>query len=127
MRSGPGSSSSAASATAEPPAQPLNAGCPGADIEVVSGDVTTVIRPAAVVPEAAANAVLRALESLDVSKGGVWNASATVWQRYSSPWNGPGCTRGSAELVGTIAVAYEMPVRHHITIYRVTVTEVGIE
>jgi hypothetical protein len=93
----------------------------------VSGDVTTVIRPAAVVPEAAANAVVRALESLDVSKGGVWNASATVWQRYSGPWDGPGCTRGSAELIGTIAVAYEMPVRHHITLYRATVTAAGVE
>jgi len=93
----------------------------------VSGDVTTVIRPAAVVPEAAATAIVRALSMLDVSKGGVWNASATVWQRFSGPWDGPGCTRGTAQLVGTIAVAYEMPVRHHITVYRVTVTDAGLQ
>ncbi|HEU5034062.1 MAG TPA: hypothetical protein VFT62_04795 [Mycobacteriales bacterium] len=93
----------------------------------MSAEVTRVIRPAAVVPEASASAIVKALESLDVSRGGVWNASATVWQRYSAPWHGPGATRGSAQLVGTIAVAYETPVRHHITIYRVTVTEAGTE
>jgi hypothetical protein len=93
----------------------------------VSADITHVIRPAAVVPEAAASAIVRALETLDVSRGGVWNASPTVWQRYSGPWDGPGATRGSAELVGTIAVAYETPVRHHITVYRVTVTEAGAD
>lgn len=93
----------------------------------MSAEVTRVIRPAAVVPEAAASAIVRALESLDVSRGGVWNASPTVWQRYSGPWDGPVATRGSAELIGTIAVAYEMPVRHHITIYRVTVTDIGTQ
>ena len=90
----------------------------------VSAD-TKVIRPAAVVPEAAASKIVRALEELDVSQGGVWNASATMWQRYTHPWDGPNVTRGTAELVGSIAVAYETPVKHHITIYRVTITEAG--
>lgn len=86
-----------------------------------------MIRPAAVVPEVAANRIISELTSRDVSRGGVWNASATVWQRYSAPWDGLGGTRGSAFVVGTIAVAYGTPIRDHITIYRVTVTDQGNE
>jgi hypothetical protein len=90
-----------------------------------SPELTRVIRPAAVVPESAATRIVTELEARDVSTGGVWNASATLWQRYSGPWDGPGATRGTAALVGTVAVAYGTPVRHHITIYRVTVTDAG--
>ena len=88
-------------------------------------ELSRVIRPAAVVPAAAATAIVAALEERDVSKGGVWNASPTVWQRYSGPWDGPGSTRGTAVLIGTVAVAYGTPTRHDITVYRVTVTEAG--
>jgi hypothetical protein len=90
-------------------------------------ELSRVIRPAAVVPEAAANKIIRELTTRDVSRGGVWNPSTTVWQRYNAPWDGPGGTRGSSFVVGTIAVAYGMPVRDHITIYRVTVTDQGNE
>jgi hypothetical protein len=87
--------------------------------------ITRIIRPAAVVPEYEAARILRELNDLDVSKGGVWNASPTLWQRYSEPWNGVGATRGTAQLIGTIAIAYGTPIRDHITIYRATVTEEG--
>jgi hypothetical protein len=92
----------------------------------VTAELTRVIRPAAVVPAAAAASIVSALTSLDVSRGGVWNVTPTIWQRYSGPWDGLGATRGSAELVGSIAIAYETPIRHHITVYRATVTEVGL-
>ena len=90
-----------------------------------AAELTRIIRPAAVVPESAATRIVAELSERDVSRGGVWNASPTVWQRYSAPWDGPGATRGTAVLVGTVAVAYGTPVRHHITVYRVTVTEPG--
>src|SRR4051812_50156750 len=61
----------------------------------------------------------------DVGRGGVWNVSPTLWQRYSGAWDGIGGTTGSALLIGSIAGAYETPVRNHITIYRVTITEGG--
>ena len=86
---------------------------------------TRVIRPAAVVPESSATAIIKQLSMRDVARGGVWNVSPTIWQRYSGAWDGPCNTRGAAELVGSIAVAYETPVRNHITIYRVTITEAG--
>jgi hypothetical protein len=86
-------------------------------------ELSRVIRPAAIVPELSANRIVAALTERDVSRGGVWNASPTVWQRFSGPWDGVAATRGSAILIGTIAVAYGTPVRDHITIYRVTVSE----
>jgi hypothetical protein len=89
------------------------------------GEVTRVIRPAAVVPEASASAIMKELSLREVSRGGIWNVSSTLWQRYSGAWDGPGGTTGTAQLIGSIAVAYEMPVRNHITIYRVTITDAG--
>src|SRR5947208_15317938 len=88
-----------------------------------AGELTKVIRPAAVVPEASAARIIEQLSQRDVARGGVWNVSATLWQRYSGAWDGIGGTTGSALLIGSFAVAYETPVRNHITIYRVTITE----
>ena len=86
-----------------------------------------IIRPAAVLESRVATQVLNHLREHDVSLGGVWNASASVWQRYDQPWNGVGGTRGSSVLLGTVAVMYDTPVRHEVTIYRVTVTPAGQE
>lgn len=88
-------------------------------------DRVEVIRPAAVLEARAATQVLTALRSEDVSTGGVWNASASVWQRYDRPWNGVGGTRGDARLMGSVAVMYDTPARHEVTIYRVTITPAG--
>lgn len=86
-----------------------------------------IIRPAAVLESRVATQVLNHLRDQDVSLGGVWNASASVWQRYDVPWNGVGGTRGTSVLLGTVAVMYDTPVRHEVTIYRVTVTPAGQE
>jgi hypothetical protein len=88
-------------------------------------DRVEVIRPAAVLESRVAALVLGALRADDVSTGGVWNASASVWQRYDRPWNGVGGTRGDARLMGTVAVMYDTPVRHEVTIYRVAITPAG--
>ena len=88
---------------------------------------TEVIRPAAVLPEEAAMKILAALRAADVSRGGVWNASSSLWQRYDRPWDVLTGLRGDAELIGTICVTYDMPSRYYITVYRVTVTEVGLD
>ncbi|MFN8155940.1 MAG: hypothetical protein U0R68_00870 [Candidatus Nanopelagicales bacterium] len=88
-------------------------------------DRVEVIRPAAVLEARAATQVLSALRSEDVATGGIWNASASVWQRYDRPWNGVGGTRGDARLMGSVAVMYDTPARHEVTIYRVTITPAG--
>lgn len=89
------------------------------------GDATTVIRPSAVLAEKAARQVVAELERRDVSRGGVWNASPGLWQRYDVPWDGDSGGPGSARLVGSIAAVYGTPGKYDITIYRVTTTEHG--
>ncbi len=85
------------------------------------------IRPAAVLPVNAAVQIVAELEARDVSCGGVWNATTGVWQRYDRPWTGPAGSRGGAELIGSLAVIYDRPRRHEITLYKVTLTAVGRE
>ena len=86
----------------------------------------TIIRPAAVLPEKAAQQILRALREKDVASGGVWNTTATLWQRYNRPWDGPLDSRGRAVLIGTIAVVYGTPTRASITVYRAAVTDAAV-
>lgn len=82
-----------------------------------------VIRPSAVLPVAAAAQIVAALRDADVSLQGVWNATTSVWQRYDREWDGPGGSRGGAELVGSIAVVYDSPRANEITIYKVSLSD----
>jgi hypothetical protein len=93
---------------------------------VGTGETTRIIRPAAILDERAAVQVLQQLRRLDVAAGGTWNATSSLWQRYDHPWDGIGGTRGTAELLGSVAVMYDAPHRHEITIYKVTVTDFGL-
>ena len=96
----------------------------------VYGDVAVneVIRPAAVLPEDAARAVLVELAHRDVRSGGCWASSPTLWQRYDRPWDGAGMSSpGAAVLLGSLQVAYGTPTRYAITIYRATITTFGSE
>ena len=87
----------------------------------------TVIRPSALLKDQDAHKVLMALEQRDVSKGGVWSASAGLWQRYDHAWDGESGGKGTSQLVGTIGIVYGTPSKYDITIYRATVTEHGLE
>lgn len=91
------------------------------------GVVTEVIRPAAILPEDAARAVLMELALRDVRVGGPWQAEPSVWRRFDRPWDGTDGGPGSAQLLGTIQVAYGVPTRYEITIFRATVTKLGTE
>lgn len=86
---------------------------------------TQVLRPAAVLGHRDAARIVVELQRLDVSAGGVWSATSTLWQRYDKPWSGPMGGRGDAELIGSIGVMYDSPVRSQITLYRVTLTAMG--
>jgi hypothetical protein len=85
-----------------------------------------IIRPSAIVPEDAAAKIVAALSADDVSRGGVWNASVSVWQLYDRPWVGVAGMRGDSQLIGSIAVVYDSPARHQITIYKVNITDYGL-
>jgi hypothetical protein len=90
------------------------------------GEHSEVIRPAAVLESSVAARVVSWLRASDVSHDGVWNASASLWQRYDRTWDGPGGTRGTSSLVGSIAVMYDAPNRYEVTIYKVSITPVGV-
>ena len=90
------------------------------------GVVSEVIRPAAIVPEEAARAVLVELALRDVQNGGVWQSEPQLWSLYDRPWHGYNNPAG-AELIGTIQVAYGTPTKYEITIYRVSITRRGGE
>lgn len=90
------------------------------------GVVSEVIRPAAIIPEESARSVLVELALLDVQNDGVWQSEPSLWSRYDQPWKGHG-SRGDAQLIGTIQVAYGTPTKYEITIYRVTVTRFGTQ
>ncbi len=89
------------------------------------GVVSEVIRPAAILPEGATRAVLMQLALNDVRVEGLWQADPAVWRRYDRPWDGEDGGPGHAALLGTIQVAYGVPTRYEITIFRVTVSEPG--
>jgi hypothetical protein len=89
------------------------------------GVVTEVIRPAAVFTEDAARRVMMELALHDVRIGGQWWAEPTTWRRYDKPWDGLNSDPGTAELLGTIQIAYGVPTRYEITIFRATITRVG--
>jgi hypothetical protein len=89
--------------------------------------ITEVIRPAAVLPEEAARCVLMELALRDVRAGGHWWSEPTMWRRYDATWDGADGSAGNARLIGTVQVAYGVPTRYEITIFRATVTTLGTE
>ena len=91
------------------------------------GSVSEVIRPAAIIPEEAARAVLMELALRDVRVGGLWEAEPSVWRRFDKSFDGLNGTPGTAELIGTIQIAYGVPTRYEITIFRATITKVGTD
>ncbi len=88
------------------------------------GPVTEVIRPAAVMPEAAARAVLAELALRDVRAGGCWHTTPILWRRYDRSW-ASGEEPGDARLMGSLQVAYGTPTKYEITVYRCTITQDG--
>jgi hypothetical protein len=87
--------------------------------------VGEALRPAAIVPEEAARAILIELSAHDVTSNGLWQAEPSRWSRYDRPWESPR-QRGRAGLIGNIQIAYGTPTKYDITIYRVTITLHGL-
>ena len=88
--------------------------------------ITEVIRPAAIVPEEAARAILSGMSGASVYAEGHWLAEPSRWVRYDQPWEGPGLP-GDAVRLGTLQVAYGTPTKYEITVYQVTITLAGQE
>ena len=78
------------------------------------GVVSEVIRPAAIIPEESARAVLVELALRDVQNGGVWQSEPSLWSRYDRSWEGygaPGGRRADRHHPGRLR--HPDPVRDH--------------
>lgn len=89
------------------------------------GDVTEVIRPAAIIPEGSARHVIVELAMHDVRMGGVWWSEPSTWRRYDKQWDSFDGGPGSSVLLGTMQIAYGVPTRFDITLFRATITKFG--
>ena len=87
--------------------------------------VATQVRPAIVLPDREARALLAAAERADVGRGGCFSAGPAGVQVWSGPWNGLLGRHGDAEHLGSVDWSYDTPSRHYITVYRVLVTSQG--
>lgn len=86
--------------------------------------VTEVLRPSAVLPEAAARVVLAELAYQDIRSGGLWSSSPVLWQRFDAPID-PVAGTGPGALIGSLQVIYGTPTRYAITIFRATISMAG--
>src|SRR3954468_11035736 len=92
--------------------------------QYVDGAVSEVIRPAAIVPEEAARAILAELRARWGKNSGWGVATAQRWSRY----DGPGVDSNAeplGQLIGVIEAVYGASTRYEVTLYRVTVTPAG--
>jgi len=88
--------------------------------------LTSQVRPALVLPERQARALLDAAGREDVSCGGCFAAGPAGIQVWSGPFDGPGGVRGSAVHLGSIDWTYDTPAKHWAMIYRAMVTQDGV-
>jgi hypothetical protein len=85
------------------------------------------VRPALVVPERETRELLAAANRNDVSIGGPYSAGPAGVQVWDGPFNGPSGTHGSAKHLGSVDWSYDTPAKHYVTIYRVMITQAGVE
>lgn len=84
---------------------------------------TRVIRPAAVLRERDARAVLGWLAQHDVTGGGCWAHDVGYIKKFTGPFDGASGMRGSSVLLGSIYITWD---HYDVTIYRVAITDAGV-
>ena len=85
------------------------------------------VRPALVVPERETRELLAAANRSDVGLGGPFSAGPAGVQVWDGPFNGPSGSHGTAKHLGSVDWSYDTPAKHYVTIYRVMITQAGIE
>ena len=88
--------------------------------------LTSAVRPALVLPERQARALLEAADHEDVGRGGCFAAGPAGVQVWSGPFDGPGGQKGSAVHLGSVDWTYNTPAKHWTMIYRAMVTQDGV-
>jgi hypothetical protein len=85
------------------------------------------VRPALVLAERESRELLAAAARQDVGLGGPFSAGPAGIQVWDGPFNGANGTHGTALHLGSVDWSYDTPARHYVTIYRVMVTQNGVD
>jgi hypothetical protein len=85
------------------------------------------VRPALVLAERETRELLAAAGRSDVGQGGRFAAGPAGIQVWDGPFNGPSGTHGTAAHLGSVDWSYDTPAKHYVTIYRVMVTQAGLD
>jgi hypothetical protein len=85
------------------------------------------VRPSLVLAERESRQLLEVATREDVGVGGRFSAGPAGIQVWDGPFNGPSGTHGTAVHLGSVDWAYDTPARHYATIYRVMVTQAGVD
>ena len=85
------------------------------------------VRPSLVLAERESRELLAAAALHDVGIEGRFSAGPAGIQVWDGPFNGPSGTHGSAVHLGSVDWSYDTPAKHYVTIYRVMITQAGIE
>jgi hypothetical protein len=89
--------------------------------------LTSQVRPALVLPELQARALLDAANRESIGNEGCFSAGPAGIQVWSGPFNGADGSRGTALHLGSIDWTYDTPAKHWALIYRAMVTQPGLE
>lgn len=85
------------------------------------------VRPALVLAERETRELLAAAHLHDVGMEGRFSAGPAGIQMWDGPFNGPSGTHGTASHLGSVDWSYDTPAKHYVTIYRVMVTQAGLD
>lgn len=85
------------------------------------------VRPALVLAERETRELLASAARNDVGLEGRFSAGPAGIQLWDGPFNGPSGTHGSARHLGSVDWSYDTPAKHYVTIYRVMVTQAGVD
>lgn len=85
------------------------------------------VRPALVLAERETRELLAVAGRQDVGTGGRFSAGPAGIQVWDGPFNGPNGTHGTAVHLGSVDWSYDTPAKHYATVYRVMVTQAGVD
>lgn len=85
------------------------------------------VRPSLVLAERESRELLAAAARQDVGLDGRFSAGPAGIQVWDGPFNGASGTHGTAVHLGSVDWSYDTPAKHYVTIYRVMVTQSGVD
>jgi len=106
---------------------PAPAGLRLRDGAVAVPALASQVRPALVLGERETRELLAAARDQDVARDGRFSPGPAGIQLWDGPFTGPHGTPGEAQQLGSVDWNYDAPAKQYATIYRVMVTQAGID